>query len=57
MWTFNNKKASKLYNLPKCKEKIIKKYFKELEIGKEYFSFQDEKDKVCPLYPLTTFSE
>lgn len=41
--------------LPKFEKEIIKKYLGELEKAKNEYVYQNEKEKVCPLYPLVAF--
>lgn len=41
--------------LPKVEKEIIKKYISELEKARNEYVYQNEKEKVCPLYPLVAF--
>ena len=37
--------------LPKVEKDIVKKYVNELEKARNEYVYQNEKEKVCPLYP------
>lgn len=41
--------------LPKVEKDIVKKYVNELEKARNEYVYQNEKEKVCPLYPLVAF--
>ncbi len=43
--------------IPVVKDIIVKRYWKEVENGKDSFCLMSEKQKISVLYPLTTFSE
>ena len=52
-WNFIVKKGQ----IPKCRQTLIDKYHHELFLGKDSFLLQSEKQKICPLYPLTSFPD
>jgi hypothetical protein len=53
IWDFSFKKGS----TPIMSDSLIKRYRNEIEMGKECFCLLSEKQKISPLFPLTSFSE
>ena len=54
IWEFINIKKNAQ---PYTKDVVLKRYWKEVENGKESFCLMSEKQKISSLYPLTAFSE